>query len=145
LRRDHRRHVQRVEAHAVDQPVGQRVGRHAGLGLGHVADAAVAVQEGVDGLELHVGQRGPQQRAGGLGVVVQNALEGGQAIVQPVGWRRHEHGIAGPRAAQPHLGAAELARCLAVATRVVPWVLTLTVRPGGGRCMWARGRRWKLK
>ena len=36
LRRNHRRHVQRVEAHAVDQPVGQRVGGHAGLGFGDV-------------------------------------------------------------------------------------------------------------
>ena len=36
LRRDHRCHVQRVETHAIDQPVGQRVGGHAGLPLGHM-------------------------------------------------------------------------------------------------------------
>lgn len=88
------------------------------------AEAAVAVEEGVDRLELHVGERGPDQRGGrlggprtGAGPAVQKGLEGRHAGLDFVGRRRHEVGAARSRATDPVLRAPELARQLLAAPR----------------------------
>src|SRR3546814_6221823 len=74
------------------------------------AEAAVAVAEGVDGFELHVRERGLDQRRRVVGRCMQEGLERGQCIIQGFGRRRHEMGERRGRAADPDLGLAELAR-----------------------------------
>lgn len=73
--------------------------------------ASVAVEEGVDGLELSVRQAAVHQ--GGEPVsVVEEPLEGVKGLAHLVGWRWNEMGLveAAPGRADPILGAPELAR-----------------------------------
>jgi hypothetical protein len=69
------------------------------------ADAAVAVEEGVDRLELDVSERGADERRHGL--VVEKLLQCAEAVEDVVGRRRDEEGVAGARAADPVLRRAE--------------------------------------
>ena len=80
------------------------------------ADAAVAVQEGVDGLELGVHQRHPHQRRKLWLSLVDEVLEMAQQLRDMLWGRRHEHRVAWPRAADPVLRAAQLAGLFARAT-----------------------------
>lgn len=76
-------------------------------------EAAVAVEKRVNGLELHMRQRRLDERRRGLRLVVEEALERREAVLQRIGRRRHECRVAGPRTAYPHLRAPHLAGCLA--------------------------------
>jgi len=80
------------------------------------AEAAVAVEEGVDGLELDVSERGFEEDGRAAGVFMKVGFESGHAGFQHVrGWR-DETGVAGAGAADPVLGAAEFAGFLVAAT-----------------------------
>jgi hypothetical protein len=68
-------------------------------------DSAVAIQERVDRLELHVGKPGLDQRRQGI-VRVQSLLERGHELGHDLWRRRNEPGVAGPRAPDPVLCAA---------------------------------------
>ena len=67
----------------------------------------------MDGLELHVSQRSLDQRWRRVRLVVDEALQVGDAIRDARPGRRHEHGVGWRSAADPVLGAAELAGLLA--------------------------------
>ena len=103
----------------VEAQVEQRLAEHAGVAEEQrdqqPPDAAVAVEEGVDGLELHVRERRLDEHRQVVAVVVQEALQGGHAVGDGRVRRRHEDGVAGARAADPVLAAAELARVLVAA------------------------------
>ena len=80
------------------------------------AQASVAVEKGMDRLELDVGQARPDERGQRRILAVQEALERIEAFIQPVRRRRHEQGVARPGSADSVLRAAELARLLRCAT-----------------------------
>ena len=80
------------------------------------AETAIAIKEGVDGLELDMGERGPQQEGQAAGVVVQEFFQRAHARLNLLGRGRDEVGIAGACAADPVLAAAELAGLLFAAT-----------------------------
>ena len=69
----------------------------------------------MDGLELHVREPGFDHRRGEAVLVVEEALQVIERCLHLVRRRRHEAGVAGPGAADPVLGAAELPRRLVVA------------------------------
>ena len=71
-------------------------------------DAAVAVEVGVDGLELHVQESGAYQRRQRV-VGVQVLLEGAEHLAERVRWWRHVRGVAGSASADPVLAATHLA------------------------------------
>ena len=73
------------------------------------AETAIAIEEGVDGLELDVGERGLQQEGQAAGVVMQELFQRAHARLNLLGRGRDEVGIAGAGAADPVLAAAELA------------------------------------
>ncbi len=73
------------------------------------AEAAVAIQEGVDGFELHMGERGLDKNGGGDRLVVEEFFQCAEAFQQGIRRRGHMGGIAGSGAADPVLAAAELA------------------------------------
>jgi hypothetical protein len=70
----------------------------------------------MDGLELDMAQARPDERRKRRIFAVQEALERIEAFIQPVRWRRHEQGVAGPGSTDPVLRAPELARLLCGAT-----------------------------
>src|SRR5438094_325084 len=72
-------------------------------------DATVPVEIGVDALELHVHQRGADER-GQLVVTMDVLLEVTEQPPELVRRRRHKGGVARTCAADPVLGAADLAR-----------------------------------
>ncbi len=74
----------------------------------HPPQAAVAVEVGVDGLELDVRQRDTQQRRQVV-VGVDIPFKITEQIGDLLWWRRHKHGIAGAAAPDPVLRAAQLA------------------------------------
>jgi hypothetical protein len=82
------------------------------------AEAAVAIQEGVDGFELHMGERGLDENGGGDGLVVEEIFQCAEALEQGIGRRGHMSGIARACAADPILAAPELAGFLVRATAV---------------------------
>ena len=67
------------------------------------ANAAIAVQEGVNRLKLQVNQRRLYQRRQGLRVIVNKPLQVRQQGGHPLGRWRHKHRVARPRAADPVL------------------------------------------
>ena len=73
------------------------------------AEAAVAIEERMDGLELDVGEGGLEQRAGFDRLVVEEKFEGSHGFQHRVGRRWDEPGISGARSADPVLAGAELA------------------------------------
>src|SRR5512134_1180540 len=83
------------------------------------SDTAVAVQKGVDGLELHVRERRFDQGRRRLWLVVDEALKRREAIAHLACGRRHKRRVARPRAANPDLRAAQLAWRLASSSRVI--------------------------
>ncbi len=76
-------------------------------------DAAIAIQEGVDGFELGMHQGHLDQRRQGGVFCVNESLHVGQQAGHMLGWRRHEGRIARARAADPVLRTAQLAGLLA--------------------------------
>ncbi len=74
------------------------------------ADATVAVEERVDGLELHVRESRTHKDRQAIAVRVEEALQVGHAVLDRRVRRRDETGVPGPRAADPVLRAPELAR-----------------------------------
>ena len=82
-------------------------------------DASVAIQEGVDGFELGVDQRDPDQRrqvgVGGMDEALQVRQQTGHLLRR---WR-HEGGIARSRAANPVLRATQFAGQLAGTSRPI--------------------------
>ena len=72
-------------------------------------DPAVAVQEGVDRLELNMEQPRLDERREFRGLFMHEALKGIEACIDLVRRRRHEQGVAGARAADPVLRSAECA------------------------------------
>ncbi len=68
----------------------------------HAADAAVAIEEWMDRLELHVCEPGLDQRRERV-VRVQPLLEGGQSGRDLIMWQWHETSVARPRTADPVL------------------------------------------
>ena len=75
------------------------------------SDAAVAVEIGMNGLELHVNDAEAHERRQAIlrvKVLLQIAEERGQFFR----WRRNEGGVSRPRPADPVLTAADLARLL---------------------------------
>ena len=68
----------------------------------------VAVEEGMDGLELDVREPGPDQHGKFVVRGVDEPLEVGHAFLDMVGRRRDEGRIAWPRAADPVLRPPEL-------------------------------------
>ena len=79
------------------------------------SQTAVAVQEGMDGLELHVRQPRPDEDGEPVVSGVQEALERRHAVGHGGVGRRHEDGVAGPGPADPVLRAAEFAGGLGAA------------------------------
>src|SRR5438874_1804341 len=81
------------------------------------SDAPVAVEEGVDGFELRVHERGVNEW--GERVVVQEVLPGAEALHEAVRRRRHEGGVGerASRRADPVLAAPETAGRCGVAPR----------------------------
>src|SRR5690606_6737415 len=75
--------------------------------------ATIAVAEGMNGLELHVRQRGLHQRWHLIRQHMQEPLEVAQQRIQSVRWGRHEVRQRGRRTTDPDLALAELARLLA--------------------------------
>ena len=72
-------------------------------------DATIAVQKRVDGLELHLGERGFDERRQAVVRGMDEALERGHAMLDVLRRGRNEAGGAGASAADPVLAAAELA------------------------------------
>ncbi len=68
----------------------------------------------MDVLELHMGERGLDERRRRLGLVIQESLEVLQALVQLIRRGRHEHRVAGPRAADPIAGPTILGWCIII-------------------------------
>ena len=76
------------------------------------AQATIAVQKRVDGLELHVGQGGPHQHRQGVRTIwsaMDEVLQLAHARTYQPLRRWHEAGVARPGAADPLLTAPELA------------------------------------
>src|SRR5216683_2769466 len=74
-------------------------------------DPAVAVEKGMDGLELHVGKRRFDKKRRLHGVVVKKFFERAHELHDFVRWRRHKRRVAGARSANPVLGSPEFPRC----------------------------------
>ena len=79
------------------------------------ADAAVAVQERMQGLELNMEQARLDQGRQARGVLVHEALEGVEASLQLRHGRRYEESVSRPGPTDPVLRAAEFARVLGCA------------------------------
>ena len=77
------------------------------------ADASIAVQKWVDRLELHMRERGLDQRRVACGHVVQKIFQLGDALRNVLGRRRYQGRRIGARAADPVLDAPVLAGRLA--------------------------------
>src|SRR6202022_3846459 len=92
----------------IEQGLGQDPFRTEDESDQQAADAAVAVEEWVDGLELDMGQGRLDQRGGSAGLVVQEFLEIADARLHLLRGGRHEEGIAGARPPGPVLGAPVL-------------------------------------
>jgi hypothetical protein len=75
------------------------------------SDAAIAVKEGVNRLELHVGQPSPNQRWQRIAGVYP-ALKGGQGARDGIRRGRHETGVARARSANPVLARSDVPRLL---------------------------------
>jgi hypothetical protein len=73
------------------------------------AEAAVAVQERVDRLELEVGEGAPNEERE-IHVLVQKRLEIVERILEEISRRRHEKRVGGVGSADPVLATAKLAR-----------------------------------
>ena len=71
------------------------------------SQAAVAVQERVNGLELNMRQAGLDENGKSVVGGVDEPFQVGHALLDVVGWRRNEGRIAGTRAADPVLGSPE--------------------------------------
>ena len=81
--------------------------------------AAIAIQKRMDGLKLHVRQRGLHQRRRCLWQVVEETLQVAQTIRNRLWRRRHKRRITRSRTANPHLAATEFARCFAAPQRMI--------------------------
>ena len=82
------------------------------------AQATVAVEEGVNGLELNMRQASLDENGKTVVGGMDEPFQVGHALLDVVGWRRNEGRIAGTRAADPVLGSPEFAGhhgCAAVA------------------------------
>src|SRR5690606_27196199 len=101
----------------VEAEVEQRIAQHAVVAEQkrdqEPADAAVAVEERMDRLELHVGEAGPDEVRQAVAPIVEEALERSHRVRDRGVRRRHEHGITRPGAADPVLGTPKLAGVLA--------------------------------
>ena len=97
----------------VKAEVEERIAQESGVaeheGDQEASHAAVAVEEGVNGLELDVGQAGLGEDGKPVVRVVDEPLQVGHALLDVVGWRGNEDRVAGTRAADPVLGSPELA------------------------------------
>lgn len=82
------------------------------------AEATVSIEEGVDGLKLDVGEGGFEQWAGVDGIVVDEFFEGAHGFKGEIRWGGDESRVAGAGAADPVLGAFELAGLLGGAAPV---------------------------
>jgi hypothetical protein len=79
------------------------------------ADAAVAIEEWMDGLELDVCYRGPSDGGKPVVVSMKEALEVGHRLRNVSVGRRHEHRVPGPAPSDPVLRASKLSRLLLAA------------------------------
>ena len=113
-----------VQHMVIDGPAAQEVKAQGQGGIAQVvvarqdehyeqpADAPVAVEKGVDGFKLQVGQAGAQEGRQAVGgrVGVHKKRQGPHTGRDITGERRHKFGIAGVGAADPVLGVAEMPR-----------------------------------
>src|ERR1700722_6742971 len=72
-------------------------------------ESAIAIQEGMNGLKLHVNQSGLDQNRQLVFFVVEKTLKAVEARHQPLGRRRNKRCIAGTRSADPVWRAPEFA------------------------------------
>jgi len=82
------------------------------------AEPAVAIQEGMDRLELVMGYRDPDQRRNTKFLIVQEPLQVGHQVRYMLVVRRHEHSVA-QADADPVLAGAELARLFVCAAHTL--------------------------
>ncbi len=61
----------------------------------------------MDGLKLHMGQSGLEERWGRFRLVMQKQLQFTHALQHLLGWRRNKCRVAGPGASDPVLGSAK--------------------------------------